>query len=150
MKRIILSLALLVIGATSAFASAKSSSTRQITQVIEQYFSVLGTSNAGALTELFTEDAELLPPGAPTATGREQIQGTYEYVFSAMRLDLSVTIERVTILGNYALVSSSSAGKITMLPSGQTTDGNRFRETFILRKIKGQWRIARYIYNTPS
>lgn len=94
---------------------------------------------------LFTSDAELLPPQAPTAVGSEQILGTYQYVFQNLKLDLKVTIGKVTLLKDYAIVTSTSAGTAN---GAEVTGG--YRETFVLRKDKGAWKIARYMYNTPQ
>lgn len=61
-----------------------------------------------------------------------------------------MTVGKVLILGDYAVATSVSSGKMTVNASGETTEGNNFRETFILRKINGRWLIARYMYNTPQ
>lgn len=133
--------------ATTADVAAE---TVAVTRVIENYFTALNASDAATLVALFAPDGEVLPPNAPTAQGTEQVLSTYQYVFSTFDLDLKVTVGKVLILGDYAVAMSVSSGKMTVNASGETTEGNNFRETFILRKINGRWLIARYMYNTPQ
>lgn len=94
----------------------------------------------------FTKDGVLMAPGAPTATGQEQLKGTYEYVFSALKLDLKFTIVEVSVDKDYAIVRSESAGTTTVLTNNQAGP-DAYRELFVVKKGNGTWKIARYMYN---
>lgn len=113
--------------------------------LVKDYFSALNKSDANKIVSLFTADGEVLAPQAPTAKGSEAILGTYNYVFGILKLNLKVTIDKVLILKDYAIVTSTSIGTA----NGQEVTGG-YRETFILKKEKGSWKIARYMYNTPQ
>jgi len=98
------------------------------------------------IVSYFTTDGVLLAPSAPTATGAEQLKGTFKYVFDNFTYTLAVTIAEVTVQGNYAFVASTSKGSFVIKSSNQKIEDD-FRETFILQKINGQWKIAHYMYN---
>lgn len=99
--------------------------------MVKDYFSALNQSDANKIVSFFTADGEVLAPQAPTAKGSEQILGTYNYVFRILKLDLKVTIDKVLILKDYAIVTSTSKGTA----NGQEVTGG-YRETFILKKKK--------------
>ncbi len=141
MRKIFLIIAVMI-GLT---ANAQSTDQQAVEGVIKEYFKALNASDANKIVSLFASDAELLPPQAPTAKGSEQILGTYQYVFANLKLDLKVSIDKVTILKDHAIVTSTSAGTA----NGAEVAGG-YRETFILRKADGVWKIARYMYNTPQ
>lgn len=141
--------------ATSVFVaqascSPASSDEAQVRQVVEDYFEALNAGDASRIVALFAEDGEVLPPGAPTAVGRKALQATYDYVVASTDLELEVSIERTQVLGEVAIVTSTSEGRLTLRSNGTVLEGQRFRETFVLQKVSGQWRIARYMYNTPQ
>ncbi len=114
--------------------------------VVQNYFEALNASDVNKVTSYFTTDGVLLAPGAPTATGTEQLKGTFKYVFDNFTYTLAVSIAEVTVQGNYAFVASTSKGSFVIKASNQKIEDD-FRETFILKKVNGQWKIARYMYN---
>jgi uncharacterized protein (TIGR02246 family) len=141
---------LLVLAITAQAQSEKSGKSAgdklAIENLINQYGEAIKSSSVEKVLAVFTADGVLMAPGAPTATGLEQLKGTYEYVFSAIKLDLKFTILEVTIDKDYALVRSESAGTTTVLANNQAGP-DAYRELFVVRKEKGNWKIARYMYN---
>jgi len=147
MKKTILSLVLLA----SLFtlrnnANAQSNDKAAVEKLVHTYFDALNASDADKATSLFTENGVLLPQGAPTATGSAQINGTFKYVFDNFKFVLEVSIAEITVQGNYAIVSSTSKGSFVIKAKNETI-ADDYRETFVMQKINGTWKIARYMYN---
>lgn len=117
-----------------------------IEKVINAYRDALKEANVSKVVALYTKDAVLMPPGAPTAVGQAQVKATYEYVFGAIKLDINFTIDEVVVNGNTAFVRSTSKGTATVNANGQTGPEEN-RELFVFQKVGGQWKIARYMYN---
>lgn len=117
-----------------------------IEKVINAYRDALKEANVSKVVALYTKDAVLMPPGAPTAVGQDQVKATYEYVFGAIKLDINFTIDEVVVNGNNAFVRSTSKGTATVNANGQTGPEEN-RELFVFQKVSGQWKIARYMYN---
>jgi len=125
---------------------AQSNQKAEIEKLIFSYRDALNASDANQIAALYTSDGVLLPNAAPTATGLEQVKGTYQYVFDNFKYNLDFTVGEVVITGNYAFARSTSKGSFVIKSSGQTV-ADENRELFVFEKVKGQWRIARYMYN---
>ncbi|MBK6267075.1 SgcJ/EcaC family oxidoreductase [Marivirga sp. S37H4] len=132
---------------TTAYAQSKEKVA--VEELIHTYFDALNSGDAEKVTSLFTKTGVLLAQGAPTATGSEQVNGTFQYVFDNFSYDLKVSIGEVIVQGKYAIVSSTSTGSFVIKASKENVPAD-FRETFILQKEKGDWKIASYMYNQPK
>lgn len=117
-----------------------------IENLINEYGAAIKSASVEKVLAVFTKDGVLMAPGAPTATGQDQLKGTYEYVFSAIKLDLKFTILEVTIDKDYAVVRSESAGTTTVLSNNQSAP-DAYRELFVVKREGGTWKIACYMYN---
>jgi len=126
--------------------NAQSKSKAAVEQIVLNYFDALNASDVNKVVSHFTNDGVLLAPGAPTATGTDQLNGTFQYVFDNFKYTLNVTVGEIIIEGNYAFVSSTSKGSFVIKSTNQKVDDD-FRETFIMQKVSGTWKIARYMYN---
>jgi len=118
---------------TTAYAQSKDKVA--VEKIISTYFEALNVGNAEKATALFTKTGVLLPQGAPTATGSEQVNGTFKYVFDNFSYALKVSIGEVVVQGKYAIVSSTSRGSFVIKAKNETVAGD-YRETFILQKRK--------------
>jgi uncharacterized protein (TIGR02246 family) len=117
-----------------------------VEKVINSYQEALNASNAERVVTLFTKDGVLMANAAPTAEGAEAVKGTYQYVFDNFTYDLKFTVLDVVVSGNTAYARSQSKGSFIIKASGQKVD-DEFRELFVFEKQKGEWKIARYMYN---
>ena len=127
-------------------AKSQSNEKAAVETLIRSYFDALNASDVNKVASLFTADGVLLATGAPTASGIDQVKGTFQYVFDNFKYDLKVTIGDVTVAGKYAFVSSTSKGSYVVNANGETAP-DEYRELFVIEKVKGDWKIARYMYN---
>ena len=147
MKKIIISIAIVSGLLFNAYESrAQSNGKAEIEKLILSYQGALNASNAEKVVALYTGDAVLLANAAPTAVGTEQISGTYKYVFENFTYTLKFTVDEIVTNGNYAFARSTSTGSFVIKSSGQTVQDEN-RELFVFEKVKGEWKIARYMYN---
>ncbi|TCC88534.1 SgcJ/EcaC family oxidoreductase [Pedobacter frigiditerrae] len=126
--------------------NAQSKDQASVKTVVQNYFDALNASDVNKVVSYFTAEGVLLAPGAPTATGTEQLKGTFKYVFDNFTYTLAFAIADLTVEGDYAFVASTSKGSFVIKSSNQKNEDD-FRETFILKRVNGQWKIARYMYN---
>lgn len=139
-------LAIVVMFILTSTANAQSKEEAAVKKTVQNYFNALNSGDATKVTSYFTNTGVLLAPGAPTATGSEQVSGTFKYVFDNFSYALKVTIDQVIVQGNYAIVSSTSTGSFVIKAKNETVETD-YRETFVLQKVKGTWKIDRYMYN---
>jgi uncharacterized protein (TIGR02246 family) len=149
MKKLIFGFLAIVSMLLGTTANAQTKDKVAVEKLITTYFDALNAGNAETVTGLFTKTGVLLAQGAPTATGSEQVNGTFKYVFDNFSYALKVSIGEVVIQGKYAIVSSTSTGSFVIKAKNETVTAD-YRETFILNKENGVWKIARYMYNQPK
>ncbi len=153
---LLVAMALIIVGScnTESKKQINSSKTKtmekqakqEIEQLLMDYKGTLNTSNAEKATSLYSKDGIFMPSGAPSAIGKEQIKGAYDFVFSQIQLTIEFYIEEITIENNFAYAVTSSKGTTLIHATGNTVPEEN-RELFIFEKENGSWKIARYMFN---
>ena len=107
--------------------------TEAVTQLVSTYHQSVRSKSREAVMGLFTDDAFLTTVMTRTLTGKSQISGYYDLLFSRAtgQLDLQVLDSSVTVEGSKATVRIRIA-----------TDGKFGMEYFELVKIRGLWKIS--------
>ena len=119
---------------------------QEIKNLLLTYRDALNASDVCQVLPLYTEDGIFMPSGAPTAIGTEQLKGTYEFVFSQIKLSIEFYIDEITVNGEYAFARTTSKGSTLIHATGETVPEEN-RELFILQKENGSWKIDRYMFN---
>ena len=154
-KTILLMAAIILIGAFQTKSSenqidnqnkVESSEKLKIKNVLFTYRDVLNASDVSKVLSLYTEDGIFMPSGAPTAIATDQVKGTYEFVFSNIRLSIEFYIDEIIVNGDYAFARTTSKGTTLIHATGETVPEEN-RELFVLQKENGSWKIDRYMFN---
>ncbi len=118
----------------------------EIQNLIQTYQRGLNGADVGVVKSVYADDAVFIGQPFPTATGIEQIVSLYSDVLSKMDFDVQFDILEIELSGDLGFVHTRSRGTIT--PKGQEPNGSEGnREIFVLKKIDGEWKIYRYIFN---
>lgn len=120
-----------------------------IEKMLNTYFGSLNASDVKTAVGSYTTDGVFMPTKFPTATGTEQLVTAYENVFKAIQLNVTVKIEEVIVKDDIAFARTLSNGTTLIHATGETTPEEN-REFFLLRKVNGEWKIARYMFNQPK
>jgi uncharacterized protein (TIGR02246 family) len=119
-----------------------------ITAVLKSYEQALNAGDVDGVVKLYTDDAVLLPPNAPTAVGTDAVRATYLGIFQAIDLDLTFEIAELKVLSpDWAFLRSTSTGSITILANGAEVASTN-HELFVLQKTQGHWKLARYSFSS--
>ena len=118
----------------------------QIERLLTEYRKSLNTSDAALAQSLYAKDGIFMPTGGPSAIGFENILKSYEFVFSQIQLNIEFYIDEIVVDGDFAFATTSSKGTTLIHANGQTVPEEN-RELFVFEKIKGAWKIARYMFN---
>ena len=87
-----------------------------------------------------------MPSEAPSAIGTDNIQKSYEFIFSQIQLNVEFYIDEIVVEGDMAFAVTSSKGTTLIHASGDTVpEANR--ELFVFEKLNEEWKIARYMFN---
>jgi uncharacterized protein (TIGR02246 family) len=98
---------------------------------------------------LYTDDARLMPHGAPTCTGRLEIGAFFGAAF-----DNGIVHARFTTLevdGDHAQALEIGRYELfALLPGGERACVDDGRYLIVWRKVDGQWRIHRDMFNSDQ
>ena len=117
-----------------------------IEKLLFAYREALNASDVGQVLPLYMPDGVFMPSGAPTSVGLEQVKAAYEFVFSAIQLNIEFYIDEIVLNGDYAFARTTSKGTTLIHASGKTIPEEN-RELFVLQKKGSSWKIARYMFN---
>ncbi len=117
-----------------------------IKDLLKTYQRGLNEANLDLIRSVYTSDAVVIGQPFPTATGIENIIALYSDFLS--KLNFNVRFEWLEMeLGNdLGFVRTRSQG--TIVPKGKKPTGSEGnRELFIVKKVQGNWKFHRYIFN---
>ncbi len=117
-----------------------------IDKLLFSYRDALNTSDVNKVLPLYTNDGVFMPSNAPSAIGQEQVKSAYEFVFSQIQLNIEFYVDEIVVNGDYAFARTTSKGT-TLIHANKQTIAEENRELFVLQKVNGQWKIARYMFN---
>ena len=145
---LLLTLAITTSGACAAQDTQGEDQT-QIAALLDRYETALNASDVDAVLQLYAPDGVFMPSSAPTAEGADQIRASYEFVFSTIQLAISFSIDEIGVHGDLAFARTGSKGTVKILAEGASVpEANR--ELFVFEKHRGEWKIARYMFNKTS
>lgn len=135
---------------SAAGAQASDSDENQVRAVLKGYESVLNASDVNGVLALYADDGVFMAQHNPSAVGIEQVEAAYRGVFEAINLNVSFDIVEVEIIApSWAFARTNSEGTVTINATGdEISEGNQ--ELFILQKLDGNWKIARYAFSTTN
>lgn len=117
-----------------------------IEKLLFSYRDALNVSDVNKVLPLYSNDGVFMPSNGPSAIGQQQIKGSYEFVFSQIKLNIEFYIDEIVVNGDYAFARTTSKGTTLIHANGETV-AEENRELFVLQKINGQWKISRYMFN---
>ena len=122
----------------------------QIEAVLKSYEHVLNASDVDGVVRLYTEDGVFMAQHNPSAVGIQQVEAAYTAVFQAIDLNVEFDIVEVEVIADdWAFARTNSSGTTSINATGdKVAEGNQ--ELFVLRKVGGDWKIARYAFSTTN
>ncbi len=144
-----IAMAVLILGPLSV-AHASDLDTARIETVLKGYERVLNASDVAGVVKLYTEDGVFMSPNNPSAVGIHQVEAAYTGAFQAIDLNVEFDIVEIEVIADdWAFARTNSSGTTTINATGdKIPEGNQ--ELFVLQKIDGDWKIARYAFSTTN
>ncbi|TXJ35521.1 nuclear transport factor 2 family protein [Brachyspira aalborgi] len=118
---------------------------KAINNLIVSYKNGLKDSSVEKVLANYTTDAVLMSPDSPTVIG-DKIGAAYSSIFDSVGIDIDFTLANMIIGEKYAFVQSTSDGSALIRALNQTAPEQN-RELFVMQRVDGEWKIARYMYN---
>ena len=119
---------------------------QEIQNLLMTYQRGLNEGDVDLVRSVYADDAVFIGQPFPTATGQEEIVTLYADVFSKLDFNVKFDIQDIELSGDLGFVRTRSHG--TIVPKGQNPEGSGGnREVFVVKKIDGEWKFYRYIFN---
>jgi uncharacterized protein (TIGR02246 family) len=134
----------------NAAAQAVDSDADQVRALLKSYEQVLNASDVDGVLELYTDDGVFMAQHNPSAVGIDQVEAAYTAVFDAINLNVTFDIVEVEVIApTWAFARTNSSGTTTINATGdEVSEGNQ--ELFVLQRVDGDWKIARYGFSTTN
>ena len=118
--------------------------------MLKAYERVLNASDVAGVLKLYTKDGVFMAQHNRSAVGIQQVEAAYTGAFQAIDLNVEFDIVEVEVIADdWAFVRTNSSGTTTINATGdKIPEGNQ--ELFVLQKIDGIWKIARYAFSTTN
>ena len=127
-------------------SQADSSDMRAVIEAANDVFmATFNRGDAAGLAALYTEDGQLMPPNAGFMTGREAVQGFWQAVMDMGVEKAAIITGEVEGFGDTAIEVS----RFRLFGGGeQELEQGKF--IVIWKKVDGQWRLHRDIFNSSN
>ena len=126
-------------------AAARSDDTRESIESSNRDFAAAFLrGDAEAVAELYTKDAELLPPDAEAVAGRPAIAAFWKGAIDAGVKDLVLTTMQVESAGDLAY----EVGTVRIVASNGQVSEDRY--LVVWKRENGKWQLHRDIWNSPN
>jgi ketosteroid isomerase-like protein len=89
-----------------------------------------------------------MPQNMPSFVGTPEIKKAYDTFFANIKFSVEFKVLEVHVVSReWAFASTTSAGT-TVVRGQENHESNH--ELFVMQKIKGAWKIARYCFSTMN
>ena len=127
-----------------------SSDQEAIKKTLLAYGKALVATDVPTIVKLYSKDGVLMAQNFPTQVGHNAIREWYTQCFKAIALDVEFDIrEAVVVSDEYAFARTSSSGTKKVQATGHTSKESN-QELFVMQKVGGEWKIARYCFSTQN
>ena len=100
--------------------------------------------DARTVSQLYTENAEVIAPGAPVARGRAAIQAAWQQAIDSGIKDVRLTTDDVTSSGDLAC----ETGTVRLV--GKDDAANEARYVVVWKRTRAGWKLHRDIWNSSK
>lgn len=117
-------------------------------QLLEEYEAAVNAGHADRIVNLYAEDAVWMPASSPAVVGKEPIRHRAESALAQISLEKTFEVHEIIVAGEWAFLRATSKGTVTIKSTGESMPENHDDLFILRRRHNGNWKIARYIYNS--
>ena len=143
MGRAVMFGALSALAVVLCVAPALAQSKAAIQKLEDQWGAAFNKGDAAAVAAMYTDDAYVLPAGAPMAHGRADIQTFWTQAMQQLG-DVKCTAVDVMPIGR---TGAREVGTCTFKTKGASPQDGALKYTVVWRKVAGEWLLNTDIWN---
>ena len=121
-----------------------------IRELEKQWVRAVAAKDTTAIGNVYAEDGEFLPPGAPRVSGRAAVRSAWAALLKAPKLSLTFESSKVVVSRAGDLAVATGPYQLGMDgPKGQHIDDTgKFVEAWT--RVNGEWKVLGNIFNTDK
>ena len=121
-----------------------------IKKTLNAYRDALVKSDVDGCVKLYASDGITMAQGFTTQVGHDAVKEWYTNCFKNITLSVKFDIkEAEAVSEEYGFARTTSAGTQKVNQTGETSNEAN-QELFVLKKVDGEWKIARYCFCTTN
>lgn len=126
------------------------SDSEAIKSTLNAYRDALVSSDVEPIVKLYSKDGVTMAQNFQTQIGHDAIREWYTQCFKSITLTVEFEIKEVVVVSDeYAYARTSSSGTQRVNQTGNSSkEANQ--ELFVMQKVNGEWKIARYCFCTMN
>ncbi len=122
---------------------------RTIRELEKQWVQAVAAKDTTAIGNVYAEDGEFLPPGAPRVSGRAAVRSAWAALLKAPNLSLTFASSKVVVSSAGELAIATGPYKLGMDAKGQRIeDAGKFVEAWT--RVNGEWKVLGNIFNSDK
>ncbi len=123
---------------------------RTIRELEKQWVQAAAAKDTTAIGNVYAEDGEFLPPGAPRVSGRAAVRSAWAALLKAPDLSLTFASSKVVVSSAGDLAVATGPYKLGLDgPKGQRIeDAGKFVEAWT--RVNGEWKVLGNIFNSDK
>jgi len=123
---------------------------RTIRELERQWVQAVAAKDTTAIGNIYAEDGEFLPPGAPRVSGRAAVRSAWAALLKAPNLSLTFASSKVVVSSAGDLAVATGPYQLGMDgPKGQRiADAGKFVEAWT--RVNGEWKVLGNIFNSDK
>ena len=130
------------------FTTPMSSEQSAITSLLKTYEVALNDSNLLKIMSLYAPDGVLMKEFETPSVGHDSIRATLHNLLKDTAFNITLDILEIVVVGpDWAFARCQSGGTWSLRRENSGDQQEASSELFILQKISGDWKIARYCFN---
>ncbi|KAK3070218.1 hypothetical protein LTR53_010839 [Teratosphaeriaceae sp. CCFEE 6253] len=131
-------------------AAEMTSDSDAIKKTLNAYRDALVASDVEGCAKLYAPDGIIMAQGFTTQVGHAAVKEWYSNCFRFITLSVDFEIkEAVAVSDEYGFARTTSAGTQKVNGTGDTSQEAN-QELFVMQKVDGEWKIARYCFCTTN
>ncbi|MBD8082804.1 nuclear transport factor 2 family protein [Chryseobacterium caseinilyticum] len=116
---------------------------------INDYADILNRRKTEGIGELYAEDAVFIPDNYKTISALELKKNKSKSILTSNEFKIQYSEEDVLIDGNFAFVTAVAKTSEKNKQTDQTVLKSS-KDFFVFKKVDGQWKIFRYLFNNVN
>jgi len=123
---------------------------RTIRELERRWVKAVAAEDTTAIGNVYAEDGEFLPPGAPRVSGRAAVRSAWAGILKAPNLSLTFESSKVVVSSAGDLAVATGPYKLRLDgPKGQRIeDAGKFVEAWT--RVNGEWKVLGNIFNSDK